>query len=324
MAGRDEIVRGVGDALFGLRDRLSRWRERVVGAGGKPGAIAQAASRVASADWGLLVSPGRWVDKLRQTRGARESGGRADNLSFFDAHPVIVTAIALAVLAGSLYSVKTPPPPPMPAMSFAWYYDLQTRRMAVMPDGIAPPAAPLVKIVNPDRDEAPPPSMVRAHLFSCGECDDVNSRFLGYLESTEPDPAAPVAPAAEQQAAEASETPAASEPSETSEAPLVQAAPPPATTAAAAQDAEALPPVAAAIVPSPFGYAIPAGRVRVLAVPADEIEWVPAEQPAAKSVLAAPQNRCKQATATECRPANLQSPALPRSSEEIESNPSSY
>lgn len=255
------------------------------------GQAAETGRQFAALEWGLLLRPGEWRARLR------ERNARGANDSVLGMNPMVVAVLALVVLSASLYSLKTPPPPPLPEQALIWSYDIKTRQMAVVPDTMVPPAPGLVAFVNPDNEVDPPPTLVRAHVFSCGACEQPETRFLGYLESTEPDSSLASAPAHE-----------------------ASVAPTPSNEASQAGSS-----VEQALAAAGSGYAVPAGRVRVYSAPGRELDWVPAESFAAGAVLAGPEKQCDgKGALKECRPAGKSERAFPRAQEEIENNPSGY
>jgi hypothetical protein len=90
-----------------------------------------------------------------------------------------VTCGSLAMLVGSLYYLQaTMSPPIYKPPTTAFFYDTVTSELfAGKIDDIPPIATPAASYVN-DR-----PAGVRAHVFSCSSCQDVRSRFIGYIEN---------------------------------------------------------------------------------------------------------------------------------------------
>jgi hypothetical protein len=63
--------------------------------------------------------------------------------------------------------------------SNAYYYDLSSNKLFVHIDSDVPP------IVAPEQTEGDPMG-VRAHVFSCGKCDEPSSLYVGFLEMYDP------------------------------------------------------------------------------------------------------------------------------------------
>jgi len=67
-----------------------------------------------------------------------------------------------------------------------WFYDLNTGELFVAKSNKLPPIA--APSDGTEQDENPSiPAGVKAHVFSCGSCQDEQERFIAYLETYPPD-----------------------------------------------------------------------------------------------------------------------------------------
>jgi len=103
-----------------------------------------------------------------------------------DEHPTIVTIVAVLVLFGALAAiiVNLRGPSSGQRITELWYYDLNTGALFEAEAQATPP------IAAPSDDPGIAPangSGVRAHVFSCGSCDDADERFIAYLERYTPE-----------------------------------------------------------------------------------------------------------------------------------------
>jgi len=98
---------------------------------------------------------------------------------------IIALLLAVTGIAGvAIYLQLTASAEPPAFSTQVWYYDLNTGQLFAGEEDQYPPiAAP--------SDEAGERSGVRAFVKSCGDCDDPDQRFIGYLMAyQDPDAAA--------------------------------------------------------------------------------------------------------------------------------------
>lgn len=85
----------------------------------------------------------------------------------------LIGAIAIALIAWSLWRIFDPPPEALPAEDQAWYFDLEKRRE------FSAPALQIPPIRSPWGNPA-----ARVFFFSCGDCAD---RFPGFFLQFNPE-----------------------------------------------------------------------------------------------------------------------------------------
>ena len=91
-----------------------------------------------------------------------------------------VGLIALAIVGWQCAGAFSDPTP-LPRVSQAYFYDLNTRELFVAPADSEDP------LVTNSGDFEGHPAGVRAVVFSCGSCSDESQRFVGWLEMPDPE-----------------------------------------------------------------------------------------------------------------------------------------
>lgn len=148
----DQLLHRLGDTLFMLRDRLDKlsppsWRD-----------VRDAAGNIEPVDWSRLRTFKGWRDMLRERPGV--VGGFAG-------------VIMLIAAASLLLQFRTPPE----RVETIWYFNESTQKLVAAEDQLSPARATAVGADD----------LVRAYVYSCGECSDESSLFVGYLEKFPPD-----------------------------------------------------------------------------------------------------------------------------------------
>lgn len=82
---------------------------------------------------------------------------------------MIVVAVAALAVAGVV--IMRTANPPSGVTPYAYYYNVESGQLVVDRKAGVPPF------------NLPPEGLVRAAVFSCGDCGDASTRFIGWLES---------------------------------------------------------------------------------------------------------------------------------------------
>jgi hypothetical protein len=99
----------------------------------------------------------------------------------------VVSAAAVLLIGLCLWLTLRPRDGAVPDAGPAtvWFYDLNTKQLyPAEPGAIAPEPTPSGPYRMPDGSESP--AGVRAYVFTCTDCGDAGSRFIGYLEMYTP------------------------------------------------------------------------------------------------------------------------------------------
>lgn len=99
-------------------------------------------------------------------------------------HPVAGAGLATTLLAVCLVYMVLTATATMGGPSKCYYFDMASGRLFTAPSG------QLLPIAVPSPDAAVtsdlPSGGVRAYVFTCGDCGDRKSRFIGYLQTHNP------------------------------------------------------------------------------------------------------------------------------------------
>lgn len=96
--------------------------------------------------------------------------------------PIAIAAAAVLLVVIALVVRSRVSKPTVPGLTGHWYYDIQSKQLFVEPERDLPLAVPpsnamLVGVV---------PGGLRAHVFSCGDCNNESERQILYVESYAP------------------------------------------------------------------------------------------------------------------------------------------
>lgn len=104
--------------------------------------------------------------------------------AWLNRHPVAGAGLATTLLAVCLVYFVLNATATMGGPSKCYYFDLASGRLFTAPSG------QLLPIASPSSDAAVtsdlPSGGVRAYVFTCGDCGDRKSRFIGYLQTHNP------------------------------------------------------------------------------------------------------------------------------------------
>ncbi len=106
--------------------------------------------------------------------------------SFLNENSALVTiaAVVLLVLSLAFIVINSKSGGRSSGPIDVWYYDLNTGDLF---EGTSDQIPPIEAPSGPLSGQAGVPAGVKAHVFACNDCGDVEDRFIGYLEMYRPE-----------------------------------------------------------------------------------------------------------------------------------------